>query len=144
MRLFITNLWKAYKSEIGVAIGIALLYLTFFAFGITCPIKFITGISCPGCGMSRACLHAIKLDLSTAFNYHPMWITIPFFAFFLIFFKWKKNNIAFSVTVGIFAVSMIVVYMWRLFFLPQSIVVFEPEKSVFAKLFRAIKSFSLE
>ena len=140
MRLFLTKLWKEHRSEIGMISGVILLYLTFFAFGITCPIKFITGVSCPGCGMSRACLHAAKLDIESAFGYHPMWITVPFFAFFLIFFKWKKKDLAFNITVGIFAAAMIGVYIWRMLFLPQSIVVFEPENGVFPKLFRLIKN----
>ena len=33
---------------------VVLLYLVLEGFGITCPIKFLTGISCAGCGMSRA------------------------------------------------------------------------------------------
>lgn len=33
---------------------VVLLYLILEGFGITCPIKFLTGISCAGCGMSRA------------------------------------------------------------------------------------------
>lgn len=139
MRQFFKNFWSKYKAEIIAAVGIILLYLTFFALGITCPIKFITGVSCPGCGMSRACLHAAKFDFKSAFYYHPMWITIPVFAFLLIFFKIKKIKIAFNITLCVFAVMMLCVYVYRLFFLSQSIVVFTPEEGVIPRIYRAIK-----
>ena len=140
MRQKITDLWSKYRSEICAVIGILLLYLFFFAVGITCPIKFLTGVSCPGCGMSRACLHAAKLDFRSAFAYHPMWITIPFVAFFLVLFKWKKKKTAFNITLYTFALLMIGVYIYRMFFLPQDIVVFSPNKSAFAKAFQYLKS----
>ena len=33
---------------------VVVLYVIIESFGVTCPIKYITGISCAGCGMSRA------------------------------------------------------------------------------------------
>ena len=140
MRQKTKDIWSKYKSEICAAAGILALYLFFFAVGITCPIKFLTGISCPGCGMSRACLHALKLDFSSAFFFHPMWITLPFVIFFLIFFKWKKKKMAFNITVCVFTALMVGTYFYRLFFFEQNIVVFSPDDSIFAKLFRYLKA----
>ena len=39
-----------------------------------CPFKALTGIPCPGCGMTRAVLHACKGEFREAFYYHPLWI----------------------------------------------------------------------
>ena len=39
-----------------------------------CPFKAVTGIPCPGCGMTRAVLSALRGDFRTAFYYHPLWI----------------------------------------------------------------------
>ena len=39
-----------------------------------CPFKAVTGIPCPGCGMTRAVLSACRGDFSGAFHYHPQWI----------------------------------------------------------------------
>ena len=39
-----------------------------------CPFKAVTGIPCPGCGMTRAVLSACKGDFRGAFYYHPLWI----------------------------------------------------------------------
>jgi hypothetical protein len=43
-----------------------------------CPFKVLTGIPCPGCGMTRAMLSMAKGDLNRAFMYNP-------FSFFLLF-----------------------------------------------------------
>ena len=43
--------------------------------GVTCPILYFTGISCAGCGMSRAWMCLLHLDFAGAFYYHPLfWI----------------------------------------------------------------------
>ena len=43
-----------------------------------CPFKALTGIPCPGCGMTRAMLSLTKGDFRGAFGYNP-------FSFFLLF-----------------------------------------------------------
>ena len=43
------------RQNISALFTIAVFYLILESvFGITCPILFLTGISCAGCGMSRA------------------------------------------------------------------------------------------
>lgn len=51
---------------------IAAFYLTF-----GCPIRFFTGISCPGCGMSRAVLALLRLDFALAAEMHPLVFLLP-------------------------------------------------------------------
>lgn len=43
---------------------------------IKCPFRWLTGLSCPGCGMTRACTHALHGDLLTSLEFHPL--GIPF------------------------------------------------------------------
>jgi len=46
--------------------------------GIPCPIKLLTGLSCPGCGLTRAWLCALQGDLAGALAYHPLfWVVAP-------------------------------------------------------------------
>lgn len=52
---------------------------------IGCPIRFFCGISCPGCGMTRAWVHVINFDYSGAFHYHPLFWTMPVFAVVFLF-----------------------------------------------------------
>ena len=48
---------------------------------IICPFKTLTGISCPGCGMTRAFLALGEADFVGAFHLNPF--SIPLFAFFV-------------------------------------------------------------
>ena len=42
--------------------GIVLFYVVIESLGVTCPILYLTGISCAGCGMSRAWLSLLRGD----------------------------------------------------------------------------------
>lgn len=57
-----------------IAVGALVLLLT----DIGCVFKLVTGLSCPGCGMTRAWLSAFRLDFSAAFAYHPLFWVVPF------------------------------------------------------------------
>ena len=48
------------------------LFVHFTGFGIPCPIYAITGLQCPGCGISRMFLALLHLDFSAAFHYNPV------------------------------------------------------------------------
>lgn len=37
-----------------------------------CPFALMTGIACPGCGMSRALAWLVRGDFGTAVTYHPL------------------------------------------------------------------------
>ncbi|MBQ8408908.1 MAG: DUF2752 domain-containing protein [Clostridia bacterium] len=116
---------KKYK-EIWITLGILALVGIFMAVsGIGCPIRYYFGISCPGCGMSRACLAALRLDLAGAFEIHPLWVTMPIFALMLIFFWVKKKQNALLITLCIFAGLLIAVYLYRLLFTESSVVYFD-------------------
>lgn len=54
-----------------------LLLVVFYAVFVGCPVYRLTGVPCPGCGMSRAFIAAAKLDFRAAFAYHPLF---PVFA----------------------------------------------------------------
>ena len=139
MNQFILNLWSKYRLEIGAIAIVAVLYIFFFIAGITCPIKFVTGVSCPGCGMSRALMSAVRGDFSAAFSYHPMWITLPIIGFFLIFFKIKKMVTESNIVISVFITLMVLVYIYRLCFLVQDVVVFSPSDSVFVRAYSYVR-----
>ena len=41
--------------------------------GVTvCPFALITGMACPGCGMTRAASYLVRGDFTTALGYHPL------------------------------------------------------------------------
>lgn len=70
---------KALSIKIRHNYGKLLLFAAMAAFYFThgCPIRFFTGISCPGCGMSRALSALLRLDFSLAFEMHPLVFLLP-------------------------------------------------------------------
>lgn len=61
---------KAALGLLAVMAGLLLLY--------HCPFRYFFGVSCPGCGMTRALLAAVRSDFETAFSYHPLFpLLIP-------------------------------------------------------------------
>lgn len=106
---------KKDKLAIG-AIGAVVLGLWLF-FQPGCPIRNATGIPCPGCGMSRAWMAALRLDLAGAMEYHPMFWSIPvlgwmFWRDFQPFRqKWQNFALLLALTVG-----LVVCYGYRMYF----------------------------
>lgn len=52
-----------------------LVYGTFAKYtglAIPCPIYTITGLKCPGCGVTRMCMALMQLDFDRAFSCHPV------------------------------------------------------------------------
>jgi len=37
-----------------------------------CPFALLTGLACPGCGMTRALAYLVRGDLGQAIDYHPL------------------------------------------------------------------------
>ncbi len=69
-----------WRRDLGAIVCILAFYGVLFLLGITCPIKFVTGVSCPGCGMTRAWLSLLRLDVGAAFSYHPLFLLGPMLA----------------------------------------------------------------
>ena len=53
------------------------IFIAAFYFKHGCLFRFLTGISCPGCGMTRALTAILKLDFSLAFEMHPLVFLLP-------------------------------------------------------------------
>lgn len=51
---------------------------------IPCIFKFTCKIICPGCGMTKAVIFALQLNLVEAFKCHPMFWSIPILFFIFL------------------------------------------------------------
>lgn len=72
---------------------IYLLVSSHFHFYILCPIKEITNLYCPGCGITRMLLSLLKLDFIKAFNYNPLvFISLPIGLYLYIDYLIKKDK----------------------------------------------------
>ena len=74
---------------------ILILYSVLFHFGIVIPCVFheLTGLYCPGCGVTRMIFSLLKLDFYQAFRYNILvFLFIPFILVCVIDFIIKKLN----------------------------------------------------
>jgi len=115
-------------------LGIAGFYWVLGLLGITCPIKFLTGISCPGCGMTRAWLSLLRLDLAGAVAYHPLfWLPVPALALYVLRQRLPRALVwsGGALICGLFCI----VYFYRLLSSASpGVVVFAPEEGLLFRL----------
>lgn len=63
------------KKKRSLIIIIAILSPWYLFVG--CPIRVLSGLCCPGCGMTRAIASLLCFDLEGAFHYHPLVFLLP-------------------------------------------------------------------
>ena len=120
-------------KKVSLVLVMLLLLVLFEWFGLACPIHFFTGISCPGCGMSRAWASLIHLDFSKAFTYHPLFI-LPIFMVLGYFLRTKIPDGVYQKLLHLVLFLFLVVYLIRMLNPHDSIIVFEPENGLLWKL----------
>ena len=119
--------------------AVVVLYVILESFGVTCPIKYITGISCAGCGMSRAWIALLHFNIHEAFMYHPLYFLPPVVVIFMLL-KSKINIKFYKIFMFTMAGAFVIVYLYRMFIGTGDIVVFEPQNNI---LFRIIRKLNL-
>lgn len=92
---------------------LALSCLVLYVTGIGCPFRAFTGIPCPGCGMTRAWLAALRLDFSAAFAYHPLFWVVPI-AFALAFVREEvaSSKLKRGIDIAVIVLCVLVVAVW--------------------------------
>lgn len=125
---------NALPPWLGAAAAVVLLYVGMEALGVTCPIRFFTGVSCAGCGMSRAWLALLRGDLRTAWSCHPLfWLPVPAAVVFLLRRRIPRRVLMGLVWAG--AALFLAVYVLRMADPGDSIVTFAPQTGF---LFRVV------
>ena len=89
------------KRVIGI-ISLTITVLFAYAFfckktglPLPCVFRLITGLKCPGCGVTRMCLSLLEFDFVSSFYYNPViFCLLPVFAgiFFHIVYRYIKYN----------------------------------------------------
>ena len=93
--------------------GAALLLFIWQWLGIPCLFRSITGIPCPGCGLTRAWRSALLGDVSSAFRWHPMFWSVPVLAVYIVFDPRRLRRVRVPVLI-VFAAGFLGVYLARL------------------------------
>lgn len=128
---------KGWQYRLKIAIIIGILYGFLNLFGVGCPIKFLTGISCPGCGMTRAVMATLNLQFSKAFYYHPLFGLVPFM-FALYLFEDKIKPIYTKYTWILIISLFLTIYVIRLFIIANNIVFIDISSGFVLKFIRFI------
>ena len=92
-------------------------WLALYLLDIGCVFRLMTGIPCPGCGMTRAWLAALRLDFAAAIAYHPLFWVVPI-AFALAFARDEatsgKVKRGIDIAIAVLCVLVVVVWVVRL------------------------------
>ena len=127
------------KELICAVTAVVVLYTAMELIGITCPIKFITGISCAGCGMSRAWMAFLHLDIAKAFTFHPLFWLVPI-AVIVLLCKSKINIKIYKIIIFTIIIMFAIVYICRLIWSGDDVVAFEPQNNILFRIIRVINS----
>lgn len=80
----------------GLILGIGLAYALFVhltGWGVPCPFHTVTGLWCPGCGVTRMCLSLLRLDLRGAWRANPgLLLLLPFLLALLASLAWRYGK----------------------------------------------------
>lgn len=130
---------KQAKQVVSVCCVIVMFYVVLNVIGIGCPIKFLTGLSCAGCGMTRAYISLLRGDLKSAFYYHPLFL-VPLF--YVAYYIVVRNNVSHCMDKKImyFIIFIFIsVYVYRLMFLKDTVVTFDFKAGAIFKLLLLFK-----
>lgn len=107
------NVRGALSLLVTLLAAVVLLWVT----GIGCPVRFVTGVACPGCGLTRAWLAAVRFDFRAATAFHPLFWTVPF-AFAGAMLRGRVSSMrmrrAIDALLVVFAVLFVVLWLVRL------------------------------
>ena len=122
-------------------IAIAALLLIYGAAQVTgigvCPLRTVFGLSCPGCGMSRAWWELLSGDLPGALRYHPLfWLPVP--ALLLLYFRDRIPPRIFTGSMIFLLLLLLAVYGIRMADPADQVVRFRPESGMFFRIFHAV------
>ncbi|MDE5933452.1 MAG: DUF2752 domain-containing protein [Lachnospiraceae bacterium] len=126
----IKNWWPAAAA---VAIYMVLFNLLFHAF---CPMVIVTGLPCPGCGMTRSMFFLVTGRIGQSIWMHPMGIPIAGLILYFLWYRYILGRTARGMKVLIITaiVLLVVLYIWRMYlFFPDRPPYIYVEDNILAK-----------
>ncbi len=100
-----------------LVVGLGFLYLLFLdltGIGIPCLFHLVTGLKCPGCGVTTMVLSLSRLDFLSAYKANPfLLLTLPFLFFEVVYAGFylpmkNKRNKANDVLLILYAIGLLV------------------------------------
>lgn len=100
-----------------LALLLAYYFMVRIRFHAFCPMVIVTGIPCPGCGMTRAVLLLLLGEFRRSWNLNPMaavWIAIALWFGFRRYWCGKKVT-GLKYMIGMTLIAMLLVYLYRMY-----------------------------
>ena len=102
-----------------ILFGIGAIYTVFVlvtGLGVPCPIHAVTGLLCPGCGISRMFVSLFRLDFKSAFSYNaavlcllPLMIAVAA-RYVFVYIKYGKRKDRFADSAVYFMIAALLVF----------------------------------
>ena len=127
------DLLRRNREVLSLLLCLGLYCVIAILLSLPCPVLWITGVSCPGCGITRACLSLIRFDLESAIYYNPSVFVVILAAVLLFFSKKKTTKNRILLTAAFF---MIAVYLYRMLFAHAPVLQFDPANGAVGRLLR--------
>lgn len=135
----ILNHAKTGKLKKNMKVVRTALFLILFVLLYTntgCPFRWLTGICCPGCGMTRAVISLLRLDFRQAFYYYPLVFLVPLV--FVLYLLRKHFSKKFkTVLCAALLAAMLLLYLYRMIN-GSEVVYFKPSSGAVYKLIKKI------
>lgn len=106
--------WNNYK--VGILAAIIFVAVATLLFGGVCYFKRITGIPCPGCGLTRSFLLILQGKFSQAWELHPFaygWIVFAII-FLVDRYVLRGKEVLWKIALIVLCMGMLVLYCYRL------------------------------
>lgn len=127
---------RQYQDLILAVLVLAVYVHLSFVVTVKCPVRWLTGISCPSCGLSRAVFALCKLDFAAAWAANPaIFYLIPVAPVLLVAYLRKAKKLT-DVLLWITAGVLIAVYLYRILVLQSPALEADWSKGFIAGLFQ--------
>lgn len=119
-----------------------LLLIIFFIW--KCPLRYLAGIPCPCCGMTRSFMSLLRLDIRTSLWQHPLLLPTGFAIWYLIHRNVLPDKYKFApktekILGVVLLVLLLALYIYRIGFEPDGIIKINLDDGWLFKIMREIR-----
>ncbi|MCM3633279.1 DUF2752 domain-containing protein [Paenibacillus sp. FSL W7-1287] len=83
------------------------VWIPLTGLSIPCPIHAVTGLYCPGCGMTRSLTALLKLDLEAAFRYNSLvYALVPLYLCYWLLQRKKLHRTSNAVLIAMVILAL--------------------------------------
>ena len=104
------------KAWIGILIVAVYMVIANLLFGVMCPQVLLIGIPCPGCGLTRGCLHIVSGSFAEAWQWNAtafLWLPYLVYLIFMRYIRGGKVKGGYTLLIIICGIT-IVYYIYRM------------------------------